>query len=233
MFILPTEYKALIQEQILDLTIEGDTALITQIEQAVVAEMTSYLNARYDCQKVFSLIETWNAFTGYAPGSAVINPIINNGVIYTATIQVAGDMPPPIWSNTESYAANTVVYYSDGTTSTGTYQNTSGGTLAGTPPLQPGWTRVADSWIPKDPRNPIVMLHFKNMVIYHLSMRINMRSSPEVRLQAYQRAIKWLEGVQAEKVNPELPKYTSVTFDTANDHRYILFGSQAYHNTRW
>ena len=56
MFILPTEYKALIQEQILDLTIEGDTALITQIEQAVVAEMTSYLNARYDCQKVFSLI---------------------------------------------------------------------------------------------------------------------------------------------------------------------------------
>ncbi len=233
MFILPTEYKALIQEQILDLTIEGDTALITQIEQAVVAEMTSYLNARYDCQKVFSLIETWNAFTGYAPGSAVINPIINNGVIYTATIQVAGDMPPPICSNTESYAANTVVYYSDGTTSTGTYQSTSGGTLAGTPPLQPGWTRTVDLWIPKDPRNPIVTLHFKNMVIYHLSMRVNARNMPEVRALAYQRAIKWLEGVQAEKVNPELPKYTSVTFDTANDHRYILFGSQAHHNTRW
>lgn len=233
MFILPTEYKALIQEQILDLTIEGDTALIAQIEQAVVAEMTSYLNARYDCQKVFSLIETWNAFTGYAPGSAVINPITNNGVIYTAAVQVAGDMPPPIWNATDSYPANTLVYYTDGTASTGTYQNTSGGTLTGTPPLQPGWTQTLDIWIPKDPRNPIVTLHFKNMVIYHLSMRINARNMPEVRALAYQRAIKWLEGVQAEKVNPELPKYTSVTFDTTNDHRYILFGSQAYRNTRW
>lgn len=233
MFILPNEYKAIIQEQILDLSIESDTALISQIEQAVAAEMRGYLNARYDCDKIFIQIGVWSFYATYPMGSLVINPITGGGIIYSALLAFAsGDEPPAIWSDTETYASNALAYLNDNTNNAGTYLNTSGSTLTGTPPPQPGWTRSIDVWMPHDPRNPIVLLHFKNMVIYHLSMRINQRNIPEQRLLAYQRAIKWLEGVQAEKINPELPKYSNATFDTPNDHRYV-FNSKGYRSTRW
>jgi phage gp36-like protein len=54
-------------------------------------------------------------------------------------------------------------------------------------------------------RNPILMTYLIDMMLYHIHCRITPSNIPAVREKRYENAIKWLEMVAADKLNPDLP----------------------------
>lgn len=54
-------------------------------------------------------------------------------------------------------------------------------------------------------RNPILMTYLIDMLLYHMHSRITPSNIPAIREKRYDSAIKWLEMVAADKLNPDLP----------------------------
>lgn len=59
-----------------------------------------------------------------------------------------------------------------------------------------------------DARNRLVVMYACDCALYHMSASLPQKMGIEIRRERYERAIKWLEGVQAEKILPELPLAT-------------------------
>ena len=59
-------------------------------------------------------------------------------------------------------------------------------------------------------RNRLIVMYTADIVLYHLVASQPQRMGNEIRKERYDRAIKWLEGVQAGKIVPDLP---TATFD--------------------
>lgn len=54
-------------------------------------------------------------------------------------------------------------------------------------------------------RNRLVVMYVVDIVLYHLSAALPQKMGTEVRKERYDRAITWLEGVQAGRIVPGLP----------------------------
>lgn len=54
-------------------------------------------------------------------------------------------------------------------------------------------------------RNPLIVMYLCDIALYHMSASLPQKMGSEIRKERYDRAIKWLEGVQAGKIVPELP----------------------------
>ena len=66
-------------------------------------------------------------------------------------------------------------------------------------------------------RNSIIVMYVCDIALYHMAASLPQKMGTEIRKERYERAIKWLEGVQAGKIVPELPLATDeVTGDTLN-----------------
>lgn len=63
-------------------------------------------------------------------------------------------------------------------------------------------------------RNALVVMYLCDIALYHLSASLPQKMGSEVRKERYDRAIKWLEGVQAGKIVPDLPLPTDENGDT-------------------
>lgn len=74
-----------------------------------------------------------------------------------------------------------------------------------------------------DARNPIVVRHAVNIAIYLLSQRLPVDQVPETRVYYYEAARKWLEGVQALKINP--PDLPVVASPEGDPKHYVQWGS--------
>lgn len=59
-------------------------------------------------------------------------------------------------------------------------------------------------------RNSILLLFLKDMAVWHYIQLANPSVDMQLRLDRYEKAIKWLEKVQKGQVNPQLP-YPEVT----------------------
>lgn len=57
-------------------------------------------------------------------------------------------------------------------------------------------------------RNRLVVMYACDCALYHMSASMPQKMGTEIRKERYERAIKWLEGVQAEKIIPDLPLAT-------------------------
>ena len=57
-------------------------------------------------------------------------------------------------------------------------------------------------------RNSYIVMISCDIALYHLSASLPQKMGTEVRKERYDRAIKWLEGVQAGKIVPDLPLAT-------------------------
>ena len=57
-------------------------------------------------------------------------------------------------------------------------------------------------------RNSVVVLRTCDVALYHLSAWLPNQMGHEIRLERYELALKWLEGVQAGKITPDLPTVT-------------------------
>lgn len=56
-----------------------------------------------------------------------------------------------------------------------------------------------------DARNPILLLYTKDIAVWHFINLANPNVEMQLRLDRYEKAVKWLEKVQAGKTNPSLP----------------------------
>ena len=54
-------------------------------------------------------------------------------------------------------------------------------------------------------RNKLVVMYTCDIAIYHMTASTPQKMGMEIRKERYERAIKWLEGVQAGKIVPDLP----------------------------
>lgn len=54
-------------------------------------------------------------------------------------------------------------------------------------------------------RNRLVVMYAADIVLYHLTASQPQKMGSEIRKERYERAIRWLEGVQAGKIIPDLP----------------------------
>lgn len=56
-----------------------------------------------------------------------------------------------------------------------------------------------------DGRNRLIVMYAADIALYHLMASAPQKMGSEIRKERYERAIKWLEGVQAGKIIPDLP----------------------------
>lgn len=75
-----------------------------------------------------------------------------------------------------------------------------------------------DVWTQSDPRFSLLISIIIDMTLYHLHKRINPRKVPELRTNAYNEAIKWLNDIRNNKENPNFPLLESGS-------QYIPWGS--------
>ena len=76
-------------------------------------------------------------------------------------------------------------------------------------------------------RNPQIVMVLADIALYHLSAAMPQKMGTEVRKERYDRAIKWLEGVQAGKIVPDIPR-TTLTDGSGNTELAgkLCYGSQ-------
>lgn len=55
-------------------------------------------------------------------------------------------------------------------------------------------------------RNRLIVMYTADIALYHMSASMPQKMGSEIRKERYERAVKWLEGVQAGKVIPDLPE---------------------------
>lgn len=58
-------------------------------------------------------------------------------------------------------------------------------------------------------RNPQLVMMAADIALYHMTAAMPQRMGSEVRQERYERAIAWLESVQAGKITPDLPTATT------------------------
>lgn len=57
-------------------------------------------------------------------------------------------------------------------------------------------------------RNRLIVMYTCDIALYHMAASLPQKMGTEIRKERYDRAIKWLEGVQAGKNVPDLPVST-------------------------
>ena len=71
--------------------------------------------------------------------------------------------------------------------------------------LRPKYDTVAIFEATGTQRNRLVVMYTCDIALYHMAASAPQKMGMEIRKERYERAIKWLEGVQAGKIIPDLP----------------------------
>lgn len=79
-----------------------------------------------------------------------------------------------------------------------------------------------------DERNTLVKMFAVDIAVYHLFCAVAPRNIPQIRLDRYNAAIKWLDMVRKGQINPALPIAT-----TDNATGTSVFGSNNANQYRW
>lgn len=74
-------------------------------------------------------------------------------------------------------------------------------------------------------RSRQLVMYACDISLYHAISAMPQRMGYEARKERYDRAIKWLEGVQAGKITPDLPLATDSSGETASASGIIAYGS--------
>ena len=80
-------------------------------------------------------------------------------------------------------------------------------------------------------RNRLIVMYTCDIALYHMSAAMPQKMGSEIRKERYDRAIKWLEGVQAGKIIPDLPPALDEEGNATGES--ILYGSQPKLRHNW
>ncbi len=82
-----------------------------------------------------------------------------------------------------------------------------------------------------DLRSRLIVMYTADIALYHMAAAMPQKMGTEIRQQRYERAVKWLEGVQAGRIVPDLP--TSVDSQGEPTGAATLYGSQPQLRHNW
>lgn len=57
-------------------------------------------------------------------------------------------------------------------------------------------------------RNRLIVMYAADIALYHMAAAMPQKMGTDIRKERYDRAVKWLEGVQSGKIVPDLPLVT-------------------------
>ncbi|MBQ0029408.1 MAG: DUF1320 family protein [Bacteroidales bacterium] len=80
-------------------------------------------------------------------------------------------------------------------------------------------------------RNSLIVMYTCDIALYHLVASMPQKMGSEIRKERYERAVKWLEGVQAGKIVPDLPLVTDEDGSPVNGS--FICGSQSKLRHNW
>lgn len=80
-------------------------------------------------------------------------------------------------------------------------------------------------------RNNVIVMIACDIALYHMASAMPQKMGSEIRKERYDRAIRWLEGVQAGKIIPDLPVSTNENGDAVGES--ILYSSQPQLRHNW
>lgn len=86
--------------------------------------------------------------------------------------------------------------------------------------LRPGYDVAAIFSAEGDARNRQLVMHACDIALYHMAASLPARMGMEIRKERYERAVRWLEGVQAGKILPDLPLKDGSGADASGQIRY-------------
>lgn len=79
-------------------------------------------------------------------------------------------------------------------------------------------------------RNRLIVMYTCDIALYHLVAAMPQKMGADIRKERYERAIKWLEGVQAGKIVPDLPLVTDEDGNPANGSFICGCQTKLHHN---
>lgn len=80
-------------------------------------------------------------------------------------------------------------------------------------------------------RNRQIVMYVCDIALYHMVSAMPQKMGSEIRKERYERAIKWLEGVQAGKIMPDLPLAVDEEGNPIGES--ILYSSQPQLRHNW
>lgn len=80
-------------------------------------------------------------------------------------------------------------------------------------------------------RNKLIVMFTCDIALYHMAASLPQNMGMEIRKERYERAVKWLEGVQAGKIVPDLPVVTDENGEIANGS--FIYGCQKKQRYNW
>lgn len=95
--------------------------------------------------------------------------------------------------------------------------------------LRPRYDCVATFAAEGEQRNRQIVMYTCDVALYHMVSAMPQKMGYEIRKERYERAIKWLEGVQAGKIIPDLPTPTSDEGDTPSGTTIFRSESKLHH----
>ena len=79
-----------------------------------------------------------------------------------------------------------------------------------------------------DGRNRLVVMYCCDIALYHMAASLPQKMGMEIRKERYERAVKWLEGVQSGKIIPDLPLALDDDGDVSGSFSYGCQKKQRY-----
>lgn len=80
-------------------------------------------------------------------------------------------------------------------------------------------------------RNRLIVMFTCDIALYHMAASLPQKMGVEIRKERYERAVKWLEGVQAGKTVPDLPVLTDENGEIVNGS--FIYGCQKKQRYNW
>lgn len=74
-------------------------------------------------------------------------------------------------------------------------------------------------------RNRQIVMYTADIALYNMTASLSNRMGYETRQERYERAIKWLEGVQAGKIVPDLPILTDEIGNELSQGGVLAYGN--------
>lgn len=97
--------------------------------------------------------------------------------------------------------------------------------------LRPKYDTAAIFTAAADKRNRLVVMYACDIALYHMAASTPQKMGMEIRKERYERAVKWLEGVQAGKIVPDLPIATDEEGNPVGIP--LIYGSQKKIRHNW
>lgn len=84
-----------------------------------------------------------------------------------------------------------------------------------------------------DDRSPLIVMYACDIALYHMAAALPQKLGSEIRAIRYDRAVKWLEGVQAGKILPDLPRAFSSDGSEDSPAQPLIFSSDRKLRNNW